>query len=158
MKKRTRLSILTLGLTLAIGCNFAGPEEQAIQKMLGGFVLAVQENDRDLAMACLMDTRSFMSLNPDAAARSDPEGFSESVIAEIVDDYRRMTRHFSGRMLKLKKVRLGTPWYQYKPHASFKDTEMFISVDGENMTIIVKGIVKVDNKWRIIDLSTVELY
>ena len=144
---------------LSAGCGrFAGPEEQAIGEMLRSFVSAVEKDDREMALACLMDQQAFMILNPDAAARTDPDGFAESVIAELVHTYQSMVRHFQGRTLKVKSVRLGTPWYQFKPHPAFRDNELVIDADGEEVVLMIKGVIRIGDRWRIVDLSDLELY
>ena len=145
-------------VSLLSGCKFAGPEETAIGEMLGSFVNAIAKDDKDIAMQCLMDQKAFMVLNPDAAARGDAEGFTESVVAELVHTYQGMVRHFQGRHISMKSVRLGTPWYQYKPHSAFRDNDLVLDVDGDEITINIKGIVRIDDKWRIVDLSEMELY
>ena len=146
-------------LAMLAGCGlYGGPEEKAIRQMVTTFVAAIDRDDKDIAYACLMDMESFRVLNPDASARLDAESFSEEFIADLVHRYQNLVRHFEGRTLEVKKFILGTPWYQYKGHPAFLDTEVTISADGEDVTILIKGIVRIGDRWRIVDLSGTELY
>lgn len=146
-------------LTVISGCGLSGgPEEIAIKQMVTTFIAAIDRNDKDLAYACLLDMNSFMVLNPDASARLDADSFSEEVIADLVHEFQFLVQHFEGRTLKVKKFYLGTPWYQYKGHPAFVDTDVVLSVDGEDVTLPIRGIVRIGDRWRIVDLSGIDLY
>ena len=145
-------------ILLVCGCNMQGPDERAVGEMLETFIAAVERGDEVLARACLMDMDGFHDLNPDAAARLDTESFSESIMAELVHHYRDMVDYFNHRELKLKSFTLGVPWYQYKGRQAFKDTEVIISANDETVIFDVKGIVRINNQWRIVDLSGNEYF
>jgi hypothetical protein len=156
MKKITLLLPL---LALFTGCGLTGgPEEIAIKQMVTTFIAAIDKNDKDLAYACLLDMNSFMVLNPDAAARLDADSFSEEVIADLVHEFQYLVGHFEGHTLKVKKFYLGTPWYQYKGYSAFVDSDVVLSVDGEDVTLPIRGIVRIGDRWRIVDLSGIDLY
>lgn len=149
---------LGFGGLVLLGCAVKSPDEKAIEEMLTTFVTAIHTEDKVLAGACLLDTKAFLKLNPDAAARTDAESYYEGAIADLFFQYQRLVDHLRGRNIKFKELHLGTPWYQYKPHQAFRDTDMILSVDGEEVTIPIKGLVYLENKWRIVDLSGIELY
>lgn len=149
-----RLSIFILvTIFLVTGCNFEGPEEKAVKNLLTAFVSAVDKGDEDIARAILLDRESFHVLNPDASARLDAESFSEEILAEIIQHYRNMVKYFEGRDVKFASFTLGDVWYQYKGRQAFKDTHVIVTADGVEVDFVVRGIVRIEDRWRIVDLS-----
>ncbi len=147
-------SLFLFGLMVfSAGCHIPAPDERAVKQMLTTFFAAVERDDEDMARACLIDLDAFHELNPDVAARVDAESFTATLMAELIQNYRDMARFFEGRKLKVKSIKLGDNWYQYKGHQAFKDTEVIVSADGEEVPVIIRGIVRVEGKWRIVDLS-----
>lgn len=155
---KCRFSLCLALLILILGCQMRSPDEKAIYEMLKTFVSAVEKDDESMAKACLMDLDSFYELNPDVAARVDAESFSATTLAELVHHYRDMADFFNGRLLKLESMQLGSIWYQYKGRQAFKETEIIISADGESVPIVIKGIVRVGDKWLIVDLSGNDMF
>ncbi len=148
-----------LVLVALIGsCSMRSPDERAIFEMLKTFISAVEKDDESMAKACLMDLDTFNELNPDVVARVDSESFIATTLAELIHHYRDMADFFGGRTLKLESMRLGSIWYQYKGRQAFKDTEIVISADDESVPIIIKGIVRIHDKWQIVDLSGNDMF
>ena len=144
---------LLVGLVLLMGCSLEGPEERAIRQMVETFVVSIQQQDDDLAYACLLDLNSFEILNPDVSARVDAESFVASVMAELIGEYREMKSSFGGKEIKLKRFRLGTPFYHYKGHSAFQGNKAIIDVEGVEYSLLIDKIVRVGDKWRIVELS-----
>ena len=139
-----------------INCDFSGPEERAIGEMLLTFVAAIDKNDRDLAYACLIDERAFETLNPDASARSNAESFMAEYLADLIQSYRDMVRSYQGHSIKYKKFEIGSQFYQYKGFSAFKDNKVFIEVDGVEETFMIGSIVRIGDKWLIVDIGIPE--
>lgn len=135
------------------GCSLEAPDEKAIRQMLETFFTSVGNNDEQLARAILLDRNLIVELNPDVSARVDAESYEESLVADIIERYRDFVRHFQGRMIKVKRVNLGTVWYQYKGRQAFKDTQVILETDGEEFPVTIRGIVRAGDRWRIVDLS-----
>jgi len=150
---KTKLTILLLTLTILCGCHIKTPEEQAIGELLKTFIAAVEKGDETMAKAILMDMETFRTLNPDASARLDADNFSEVAIAECIHNFREMVDYFKGRTLRIKSFQIGDVWYQYKGRQAFKDTEVFLDADGESVGITIRGLVRMGDRWRIVDLS-----
>ncbi len=145
-------------LVLLLSCNLEGPEERAIRQMVETFIAAVDRADNELAYACLLDLQGFELLNPDVGARMDAESFTESVLAELVHEYRNMKQYFEGKDLKLKRFQLGVPFYQYKGHSAFRDNRVVVIANGETVEFTIMGIVRLGDQWRIVDLSGNDLF
>jgi len=154
--KILRLTVISFLLS---GCSLSGgPEEMATRQMVGTFIASIDRGDKDLAYACLMDIPAFKTLNPDASARLDAENYSEEVLSNLIDSWRALVTHFEGRSVKMTKFVLGDPWYQYKGHPAFVDNEVTVMVDKEEITFPIRGIVRIGDSWRIVDLSGTDLY
>lgn len=153
---KVQIMVMLLFAMVMGGCSFGDPEEKAIEEMLMTFVAAIQQYDEVLAKALLLDLDGFKELNPDVAARVDAEGFTETVLAELIHTYRDLADYFDGRDLKFERMVLGNSWYQHKGRQAFKDTEIVITADGEEVDIFIKGLVKIDNRWRIVELSGID--
>jgi len=149
--------VLLLSLVFLLGsCKFMDPDEKAVSEMLLTFTTALDQDSEDLAKACLMDDSSFKILNPDASARMDPESFIETVIAALFHDYRDLAVNLRGKDMKMKGFTLGHAWFQYKGRQAFKDNILELSADGAIIEIPIAGIVKVNQQWRIVDLSGID--
>ena len=152
---RFLIVVFMLTSLLISGCSLMSSEEKAIMEMLETFTAAIAEGDDDLARACMMDVDCFQTLNPDLNARADAEIYTETVIAELIEGFRDLKQEYRGHELKLKGLRLGNQWYQYKGRQAFKDSYMLIKVDGQDTEILIKGLVLIDQQWRIVNLSGV---
>lgn len=133
------------------------PDEKAVKEMLLTFTTALDQDNEDLARACLMDDSSFKTLNPDASSRMDPESFIATVIAALFHDYRDLAVNLRGKDLKMKDFTLGPAWFQYKGRQAFKDNTLVLTADGEILEIPIAGIVKINEQWRIVDLSGIDM-
>jgi len=153
---KVQILIFLLIVLLISGCNLQGPEERVIQEMLKTFVASIAQGDEDLGRACMMDIDGFRTLNPDVSARTDAESFTETVMAELIHSYRDLKVHFRGRDVKFKRIIIGDPFYQYKGRQAFKDNEIIVESDGQEISIFIKGIVNINNQWRIVDLSGID--
>lgn len=131
-------------------------DEKEIAEMLKVFVVSMENRDEGLARACLMDVNGFMVLNPDVSARVDADSFTESVMAELIHNYRALSVYFENRVLKFKSIQIGDQWYQYRGRQAFKDNIMTIKADDNQIEIKIRGIVKIEDKWRIVDLSGID--
>lgn len=153
-----RFAVVAAILVIPIfqGC-VVGPEEAAIKKMITTLFSAIQQDDDILASACLLDLEALMILNPEISTRRDPEDYTETVIASVVHEYRLLRDFYAGHELKVTYFQLGTPWYQYKGYPAFRDTNITLSVDGKKVDLVIRGIVKVGDRWIIVDLSGNEL-
>jgi hypothetical protein len=148
------LLVLLLPAALLLnGCNFETDEELAIKKMIADYLLAVQTTDEGLAHDILLDLAGFRLLNPDVSARMDAGSFTDAVLSDLVISFRNTASFFRGKTLKVKSFTLGGQWYQYKGFAAFKDNVVLIDADGEEVEMLIRGIVKLNDKWRIVDLS-----
>ena len=148
-----RYSILLFLLPLfVVNCDFSGPEERAIGEMLLTFVAAIDRDDSDLAYACLIDEYGFETLNPDASARSNAESFQAEYLADLIQSYRDMVRLYQGKGVKYNKFEIGSQFYQYRGFVAFKDNKVFIDVDGVEETFMIGSIVRIGDKWIIVDL------
>jgi len=130
------------------------PDEKAIKEMLKTFTAAIADGDDDLGYACMMDVEAFNILNPDLSARVDAESYTETVIAELIEGFRDLKQEYQGHELKLRELKIGDQWYQYKGRQAFKDNIMVVEVDGQEVEIPIKGIVMVGQQWRIVSLSS----
>ncbi|NQT35474.1 hypothetical protein HQ587_09810 [bacterium] len=124
--------------------------------MLTTFVTAVDRSDDDLAYACLIDERGFDTLNPDASARSNAESFMAEYLAGLIQSYRDMKQRYKGCSLKYKKFEIGSQFYQYRGFSAFKDNKVFIEVNGAEETFMIGSIVRIGDKWLIVDIGTPE--
>jgi len=140
-------------LTLLSGCNFQTNEEINMKKMVEEFVSAVQHNDENRATEILLDLAGFRTLNPDVSARVDAGSFTDAVLSDLVANFRNMEAYFRGKTLKVKSFTTGGQWYQYKGFSSFKDNVVVVDANGEDVEFIIRGIVRIGEKWRIVDLS-----
>lgn len=144
---------------MMFGCGkMVTNEELTIRKTLEEFIHAVQENDEGKAQEYLLDLTSFTLLSPDVAARVDAETFIDAVLSDLITNFRQMVKFFGGRNLKVKKFILGDPWYQYKGFPAFKNNVLVVRAGSEDVEIIIRGIVKVGDRWRIVDLSDTGLF
>ncbi|MFN3821481.1 MAG: hypothetical protein ACK4OO_04035 [bacterium] len=151
--------ILGAMVVVLLGCGkMVTNEELTIRKMLEEFIHAVQENDEGLAQEYLLDLKSFTLLSPDVAARVDAETFIDAVLTDLLTNYRNLVRFFGGRNLKVKKFILGDPWYQYKGFPAFKNNVLVVRAGNEDVQLVIRGIVKVGDRWRIVDLSDTGLF
>jgi len=151
-----RFTLITLALAaflLVSGCGLEGPEERAIKEMVKTFVSGLDQSDDDIAGACLMDMQAFQILNPSASARTDAESFMEEYMADLVQSYRDLKYRYQGKDVKFKDFSLGTPFYQYKGHSSFKDNLVKVEVDGVGETFNIMKIVRVGDRWLIVSLG-----
>lgn len=155
MKKRIYWLLLAPALIL-IGCDMTGPEERAIGEMVKTFIVSIDTGDEDLAYACLMDRDAFDTINPDASVRVDGESYVDSFIADLVHTYRSYVDRYHGSEVKLQKFLLGTIFYQYKGFSAFKDNRVIITVNGAEESIDIGAIVRIGDKWRIVELSSEE--
>ena len=137
-------------------CKLMDPDEKSVREMLKTFTAAIDRDDETMAKACLMDVEGYRILNPDAGARMDPESFIETVLAELIHSYRSLANFFRGREVKFKSLELGAQWFQYTGRQAFKDNTLTVVADGEEVDIPIKGIVRIGNQWRIVDLSGIE--
>ncbi len=151
MKRPISLLFILLMLIL-IGCDMAGPEERAIREMVKTFVAAIDTGDEDLALACIIDLNAFNALNPDASVRSDGDSYVDSFLADLIHSYRSYVRRYEGREVLFKKLLLGHRFHQYKGFSSFKNNEVIIEVDGVEEAIDIGAIVRIGDKWRIVEL------
>lgn len=151
MKVRT-LILLPL-LTLFVSCNFQTNEEIQMKQTIVDFVSAVQHNDENRAQEILLDLTGFRTLNPDVSSRVDAGSFTDAVLADLIVNFRNMEAYFRGKTLKVKSFTPGSQWYQYKGFAAFKDNIVVVEADGEDVEFIIRGIVRLGEKWRIVDLS-----
>ncbi len=150
-----RILIVVMLLSLVIsGCTLMSPDEKAIKEMLKTFTAAIADGDDDLGYACMMDVEAFNILNPDLSARVDAESYTETVIAELIEGFRDLKQEYQGHELKLRELKIGDQWYQYKGRQAFKDNIMVVEVDGQEVEIPIKGIVMVGQQWRIVSLSS----
>ncbi len=147
------LLLLLPMLTLLSACNFQTNEELNMKKMVVDLLTAVQHDDENLAHEILLDLASFRSLNPDVSARVDAGSFTDAVLSDLVINFRNMEGLFRGKTLVLKSFTPGGQWYQYKGFSAFKDNVVVITADGEDVEFIIRGIVRINEKWRIVDLS-----
>lgn len=151
--------VIAFGAILIAGCGkMMTNEERAVKKMVEEFVHAIQEGDDGLAQEYLMDVKSFHLLNPDVSARVDAESFIDAVLSDLMTNYRNMVKFFGGRNLKVKKFVLGSPWYQYKGFAAFRDNVVVVRAGNEDVEFVIRGIVKIGDKWRIVNLSDTGLF
>jgi len=147
-------ALLLLPLLILIsGCNFQTNEEINMKKMVEEFVWAIQHNDENKAHDILLDLAGFRTLNPDVSSRVDAASFTDAVLDDLVSNFRNMEAYFHGKTLKVKTFTLGGQWYQYKGFSSFKDNVVVVVADGEEVEFMIKGIVRIGEKWRIVDLS-----
>lgn len=149
-----KLRLLTLFLPLLlVGCNMQTNEERELQVSMGTFVHAIQANDENAAKTILLDLNGFQKLNPDVGARTDASSFTEAVLDDLVSNFRGLVTYFNGKQLVFKSCRTGGQWYQYKGFSAFRDNVVTITVDGEEVQFTVKGLVRIEDKWRIVDLT-----
>lgn len=151
---RILIVVVILTSMIVTGCGLMSPDEKAIREMLKTFTAAIAEGDEDLALACMMDVECFHILNPDLNVRTDAESFTETVIAELIEGYRSLKDRYRGQDIKLKSLEVGDQWYQYKGRQAFKDNIMVLEVNGQDVEIPIKGVVMVDQQWRIVSLSS----
>ncbi len=155
------MSLRTLPLVIILvlsGCDFKTNEELQMQKMVSDFMVAVQNNDESAAHSILLDMAGFRTLNPDISARVDASSFTDAVLSDLVTNFREMNSFFQGKKVKVTAFHIGGQWYQYKGFPAFKDNEVELDADGETVKFTIRGIVKLDDKWRIVDLSDNGLY
>ncbi|MBM3329667.1 MAG: hypothetical protein FJY67_09400 [Calditrichaeota bacterium] len=149
-----RLQIVPLAALLAFsGCTFMTNEERLIRETVQQLLTAAQNNDEDAAHAILLDVNGFMTLNPDAGVRSDAAAFSDAVLSDLITNFRNMVKFIDGKEVKVKRFHLGSQWYQYKGFPAFKESQATISVEGESADFTIRGMVKINNQWRVVDLS-----
>ncbi|MBM3327590.1 MAG: hypothetical protein FJY65_11585 [Calditrichaeota bacterium] len=152
MKNLPLLSISLISIVIA-NCTFMTNEERNIKLMVQEFMTAVQNNDDRSAHEILLDLKGFQILNPDVSARMDAESFTDAVLADLVTNYNNFVRYFDGKDIRVTKFHLGSQWYQYKGFPSFKDSQITVKAGNETVEFVIRGIVKIDNKWRIVNLS-----
>lgn len=128
-------------------------EEINMKKMVEEFVSAVQRDDEAVASDILLDLAGFRTLNPDVSARVDAGSFTDAVLSDLIQNFRNMGALFRGKTLTVKSFTPGGIWYQYKGFSSFKDNVVVLDVNGEEVEFVIKGIVRIGEKWRIVDLS-----
>ena len=159
MKLNLRILIVVALAGIWSGCGLLiSQDEKAIREMLRNFVEALSSGDEVLGRSCLMDIDGYRKLNPSVEARMDAESFTETVFAELVHNYHSLQRQFNGRDLKLVDFKVGTQWYQYKGRQAFRDNYLTIRVDGgEEVEIYIMGLVMIDDQWRIVNLSGIDL-
>lgn len=146
-------ALMLLSLPLLVGCNFQTNEERAIQQMVADYLVAVQSNDESTAYGIVLDLAGFRALNPDVSARLDASAFTDAVLSDLITNFRQMVSYFGGKELKLKSLQLGPQWYQYKGFPAFKDNSVVLIADGQRVEMTIRGIVRIDGRWRIVDLN-----
>ena len=147
---------LTVAIVIFNGCDLAGPEERAIREMIKTFVVSIDTDNEELAFACLLDGTAFNILNPDARARSDSETYIDDFLAELIHSFRNLSERFKGKDVKFKQFNLGSQFYQYKGFSAFKNNEIVIMVDETEHIIEIGTIVRVGDRWRIIEFEHYE--
>ncbi|MCF7810570.1 hypothetical protein K9N50_06245 [bacterium] len=152
MKKVIILSFVLL-IVFLNACDMAGPEERAIREMCKTLVVAIDENNEDLAFACIIDRVAFNTLNPSASARTDAESYIDDFLSELVHTFRYYAAKYKGKGIEFKKFLLGQQIYQYKGFSAFKNNQIIIDVDGAEEVIDVDVIVRIGDKWRIVEIA-----
>ncbi len=151
---KARILVIFIPFIILISsCTFMTNEERTIRMMVQEFMTAVQNNDEAAAHEILLDLKGFQILNPDVSARMDAESFTDAVLSDLTTNFRNFVKYFDGKDIKLKSFHLGSQWYQYKGFPAFKDSEVTVKAGDQTVEFVIKGIVKVDNKWRIVNLS-----
>jgi len=144
---------LLLSLVLFTGCSLKTNEERQILIIVTDFMKAVQNDDETAAQAILLDLSAFRTLNPDVSARVDASSFTDGVLSDLISNYRNMVGYFNHKKIIVKSLRLGGSWYQYKGFPAFKDNVIELQVEEETVEFTIRGLVRVGDKWRIVDLS-----
>lgn len=149
-----RITALTVAAVILLsGCSLKTNEERQIEKTVDDFMQAVTRGDDTAAKDVLLDLGGFRTLNPDVSARVDADSFTDAVLSDLLTNYRQMASMFGGKGIKVTAVTLGGQWYQYKGFPAFKDNTVEMKVDGEVVNFIIRGLVRIGDKWRIVDLS-----
>jgi hypothetical protein len=152
MKRRILFTFALLMIFLA-GCDMAGPEERAIREMCKTLVVAIDNNNEDLAFACIIDRVAFNTLNPSAGARTDAESYIDDFLSELVHTFRYYAAKYKDKDIKFKKFLIGQQIYQYKGFSAFQDNRIIIDVSGTEEVIEVGVIVRIGDKWRIVEIA-----
>lgn len=137
----------------ATGCVGGGPEAANIKKVVGQFIVAVDNGDDDLAVSILLDRPGWAIMHPDLANSVDGASSADAAIGGLESQYRRMVAYFDGRDVKLKSFRLGTIWQEYPKLPGFKDTRIILESGGMEYEFWIPGMIRIAGKWRICDLS-----
>lgn len=144
------LSVFTI---LILGCSLPDPEEIAIKELIDTFVAAIDSGDEGLGRACLLDESGFRLINPNVDDRADGDVFTEVFLAELIYNYRTIAEKYSGLEVKIIDFTLGNIWSQHKGRRAFENSRLKIKVGNSMVELPIKGIVKIEDKWKIIDLS-----
>ncbi len=155
--KITPLLLLPM-LTLVSACNFQTNEELKMKQTIADFVSAIQHDDENMATEILLDLAGFRTLNPDVSARVDAGSFTDAVLDDLVSNFRNMEAYFRGKILKVKSFTPGGQWYQYKGFSAFKNSVVVVEADGQDVEFVIRGMVRIGEKWRIVDLSDSGLF
>jgi len=153
-----KLRVLILLSLVLSGCGLQTNDERQIKSTVAVFMQAVTNKDEAGAKEILLDLAGFRTLNPDVSSRVDAESFTDAVLSDLISNYREMTVYFAGKTVKVKGVRTGGQWYQYKGFQAFQDNVVDLNVDGENIQFTIHGLVRLGDSWKIVDLSNTGLF
>ena len=138
-------------LLLIFGCGGTGPEQQEIQKLAEDFVVAIDNGNFELASECCLDIQGYYILHPDVA--SEGRTSAQEMVGDLEDQYMNMVSYFQGRNVRMKRFQLGSFWDEYEGYAGFRNSVVTLNAEGEDYKLILTGIIRVADKWYIIDLS-----
>jgi len=155
MKLRVTLFLVFI---IVSGCSLKTNDERQIQTAITEFMAAVTNRDENGAKVILLDLAGFKTLNPDVSSRVDAESFTDAVLSDLISNYREMSVFFAGKTVKVTGVRTGGQWYQYKGFQAFQDNVVSLKVDGEDIQFTIRGLVRIGNDWKIVDLSNTGLF
>ncbi len=142
---------------LFAGCSLPDPELEEIKELIESFVAAIDRGDESLGRACLLDESGFRLLNPNVDERTDGEEFTEVYLAELIYNFRTIVDKYNGRNVEFADFIIGDIWTQHKGRRAFENSRIKIIVDGSTVELPLKGIAKIEDKWKIIDLSGLEV-
>jgi len=144
----------TLTITIfVVGCTLPDAEENAIKELFESFVASIDRGDEFLGKACLLDEPGFIELNPTIGDRADGDVFTEVELAELIHNYRALLEKYERLDVKFIDFTTGNLWAQHKGRRAFENNTIKISVNGSESVMPIKGIAKIGDKWRIVELA-----
>jgi hypothetical protein len=153
---RTIIYSALLTVLFISGCSLPDPEENAIKDLFESFVASIDKGDEVLGKACLLNETGFKELNPTVSERADGDVFTEVELAELFYNYRALLDEYTGRDVKFIDFTIGNLWAQHKGRRAFENNLIRISVNGSESVLSVRGIAKIGDKWKIVELSNAE--
>ena len=138
-------------LLLILGCTGTGPQQEEIKNLAEDFVSAIDNGNFELASECFLDIQGYYILHPDVASEGRVD--AQNMVGDMENQYLSMVGYFQGRNVRMKRFQLGSFWDQYEGYAGFHNSIVTINAEGEDYKLTLTNIIRVADKWYIMDLS-----